>query len=144
MLRGGAGSDVRPEDLVVAGLCFLGAAVALADALPRYSGRAGAVGPGAFPTWVGVFLALCGLLMAIKAARSGVGSWAAWPRGRALYRVGAAVGAMGAYLVLLPHLGFGVATFLFMVLFLRGLGVLPHRWWDGRVEKGQALPLSLF
>lgn len=119
---GASRAEVRPEDLVVAGLSLLAALVVAAEAVPRYFGRQG-IGPGAFPSWVALLLACCGLAMIGKAVRErGLAAWEAWPRGPALRRVLLATGSLLVYLVVLPGLGFWVTSSLLLLFHLRVLG----------------------
>ena len=114
--------DVRPEDLAVAGLCLLAAAVAVAESVPRYFGRQG-IGPGAFPTWVAVLLAGCGLAVIFKAVRRrGLAPALDWPVGPARIRLLLAAGSMAVYLAVLPIVGFWLSSALLMVFHFRVLG----------------------
>lgn len=127
---------VRPEDLVVAGLCFLAAVVVLVESLPRYIGRQTTLGPGAFPTWVALFLAICGASMLLKLARQGgLAPRADWPHGAALRRVLAVAGSLLVYQAVLQPLGFWLASMLLLLFHLRVLG--RYRW---RV----AVPVAVF
>jgi putative tricarboxylic transport membrane protein len=113
---------VRPEDLLIAGLCLLAAAVAAAESVPRYFGRQG-IGPGAFPTWVAILLVCCATGVIVKAARQrGLASWEAWPRGAALRRVLLASASLILYLAVLGVLGFWLASSFLLLFYLRVLG----------------------
>lgn len=119
--------DVRPEDVLVAGLGVLAAVIVLVDSLPRYAGRQGTLGPGAFPSWVALFLAICGASMLVKLARQGgLAPRAAWPRGAALRRVLLAAASLLVYQAVLQLLGFWLASALLLLFHLRALG--HYRW----------------
>jgi hypothetical protein len=132
------GRDVRPEDLLIGGLCLLAAAVVAAESVPRYFGRQG-IGPGAFPSWVATLLVCCGVAVILKVVRQrGLASWEAWPRGQALLRVLLASGSIVLYLAVLQILGFWLASSLLLLFHLRVLG--RYSW---RVALPTAFGLSL-
>ena len=122
-----ADGEVRPEDLLVAGLCLLVALVVAAESLPRYAGRQG-LGPGAFPSWIALFLAVCSAIVIGKALRERRLSPAlAWPRGAGLRRILLAVGSMALYLLTLPWLGFTLPSVAFLLIQFRLLGSYSWR-----------------
>lgn len=114
--------EVRPEDLVVAGLCLLAAVVTAAESVPRYFGRQG-IGPGAFPTWVALLLAGCGLAVVVNAVRRrGLAPALDWPVGPARIRLLLAAGSMAVYLAVLPIIGFWLSSALLILFHFRVLG----------------------
>lgn len=119
--------ETRPEDLLVAGLCLLVAAVVASESLPRYAGRQGP-GPGAFPTWIALLLAVCAAVILARVARERrLAPAIRWPRGEALRRVLLATVSLVAYLVLLPLLGFLLSSALLLLLHFKTVGGYPWR-----------------
>jgi putative tricarboxylic transport membrane protein len=122
------GAAVRREDLVVAGLCLLAAAVTLTESIPRYFGSQG-IGPGAFPTCVAVVLAVCGAGYLVQAARQGgLAPSVGWPRGEALRRVVLATASLVLYLLVLPWLGFTLSSAALLIFHFRLLGDYSWRF----------------
>lgn len=129
-----ARSDGRREDLIVAALALLAAIVVTVDSLPRYTSR-GAMGPGAFPLWLAIIIAVCAAVLVARVIREGaLGASVEWPRGLALRRVALSTGSLFGYVLALPVLGFLAATFLLLLVFFRFLG--GYRW-------RTALPIAL-
>jgi hypothetical protein len=131
---GAAGPAVRPEDLVVAVLCLLVAGVTAAQAIPNMAGRQNTLGPGAYPTGLSLFVALCGLIQLVRAFRGGLAPGVPWPRGRSLGRVAMAFGSLVAYLYTMQWVGFWLGTTLFLLFQFRALGAYSWR---------VAVPMSL-
>ena len=108
---------------LVSGLFWL--AVALFAVVQGHAlklGTLGRPGPGFFPFWGGVVLAVLSLLLLAGAIRKRAGS--TWPAiGSPKLLV--VMGALLAYVVLLEPLGFVIVTFLFLLLLLR----LEGRGW---------------
>ena len=52
---------MRKEDLVVSVVCLLTAALVLVQSVPRYFTDRGAIGSGAFPSYVALLIGACGL-----------------------------------------------------------------------------------
>ena len=105
-----------PRDLV-GGLAWL--AVALFAVVQGHAlklGTLGRPGPGFFPFWAGVVLAVLSLLLIADALRTRAAIALPWPRSTRLLVVTA---ALLGYVVLLEPLGFVIVTFLFLLLLLR-------------------------
>jgi len=119
-------ADVRREDLIVAAVALLVGLLVAVDSVPRFTSR-GAMGPGAFPLLLAIVVTLCAALLIGRAVRDrALAPAVEWPRGPALRRVALCAGALFAYVLTLPLLGFPLATVLLLLLFLRFLGT--YRW----------------
>ncbi len=120
---------MRREDLVVAALCFIVAAVVLQQSLPHYAMERGTVGPGVYPCLIAGLLAICGLSILIhwfKGNRD-VKAGPFVPRGRAAKLVILTVIGLIAYRIGMDILGFALASLLLMMFLMRVLG--GHGWW---------------
>lgn len=87
-------------------------------------------GPGAgfLPFWLGALLAILSVLLVLGASRQAVGpdTKPIFPRGMSLLTLGAAIGGLAVYILLLEVLGFLVGTGL-LTAFLLGL-VEREKW----------------
>ncbi len=119
---------MRREDLVVAVLCLATAAVVLLDCAHRYFDDRGSIGTGAYPTYVALLLAGCGLSILLQWFRSNRDTEAPpfLPSGIGGRRLAFSAGSLVVYRVATDILGFGIASFLLMVFQMRTLG--RHRW----------------
>jgi putative tricarboxylic transport membrane protein len=103
--------------VALGGLMVVAGIVVLVDAASLRETNA-AIGPAAVPTAVGILLGIVGLLMATRAwwtlrrAAPGPGSDPALPNRAQVIRLGAMVGVLIAYAVLLPVLGYVVCAAL--------------------------------
>lgn len=88
-------------------------------------------GPGAgfLPFWLGALLAILSVLLVLGASRQAVGpdTKPIFPTGTSLLTLGAAIGGLAAYILLLEVLGFLVGTGL-LTAFL--LGVVEREKWS--------------
>jgi putative tricarboxylic transport membrane protein len=111
-----------PRDLV-SGLFWLAVAgFAIVQGVGLKLGTLSQPGPGFFPFWGGVVLAVLALMLLATALRRRAGIDLSGLRSR---RVVVVVVALLGYVVLLEPLGFGTVTFLFLFLLLR----LERRGW---------------
>ena len=111
-----------PRDLV-SGLFWLAVAgFAIVQGVGLKLGTLNQPGPGFFPFWGGVVLAVLSLTLIATALRRRAGIDLSGLRSR---RVVVVVVALLGYVVLLEPLGFGTVTFLFLFLLLR----LERRGW---------------
>ena len=79
-------------------------------------------GPGFFPFWGGVVLAVLSLVLVVKSLGSRSAAPLAWPESSRVFVV---AGAILGYVLLLERVGFVAVTFAFLVLLLR----LERRGW---------------
>ena len=119
---------MRREDLIVAALCFIVAAVVLQQSLPHYAMERGTVGPGVYPCYIAGLLAICGLSIVIHWFRGNRDLKAGpfFPRGRAAKLLILAIIGLVAYRIGMDILGFALASLLFMIFLMRVLG--RHGW----------------
>jgi len=111
-----------PRDLV-SGLFWLAiAGFAVVQGVALKLGTLSQPGPGFFPFWGGIVLAVLALMLLATALRRRAGIDLSGLRSR---RVVVVVVALLGYVVLLEPLGFGTVTFLFLFLLLR----LERRGW---------------
>jgi len=120
---------MRREDLIVAVLCFIVAAVVLQQSLPHYFTQQGMPGRGAYPCYIAALLAVCGLSILVHWLKGNcdhkAGSFL--PRGRAAKLLFLTAIALVAYRVGMDILGFTAASLLLMMFLMRILG--NHGWW---------------
>lgn len=94
----------------------------------------GTFGPGAgfLPFWLGVFMAVLSFLLLVKTFRQPVAAAdkALFPNRRVLIPVGATIGSLAAYILLLERLGFLIGTGLLTVFLL---GVVEREKWSTAV-----------
>jgi hypothetical protein len=111
--------SVRLANVVAAAIIFLVGLAFVLFSIPIYSSKIGG-GPGAgvFPFWIGLVVTMAGLayLRASLTSQAPERFWTASPRARSLVWVNAL--SMLAYVVLMPYLGFALATFLLLALHL--------------------------
>ena len=79
-------------------------------------------GPGFFPFWGGVVLAVLSLVLVVKSLGSRSAAPLAWPESSRVFVV---AGAILGYVLLLERVGFVAVTFAFLLLLLR----LERRGW---------------
>ncbi len=120
--RGPRIAVVRPEDLVVAAICLVIAAVTAVQSYPNYVGRNNTLGSGAYPFWLAVVLTLCGLVQAWRAVRLGLAPKETWPMGRGRLRLLLAMGCLILYLFILDTVGFWISSSLVLLFYFRVLG----------------------
>ncbi len=120
---------MRREDLIVAVLCLIVAAVVLQQSLPHYFTEQGTPGPGAYPCYIAALLAVCGFSIFVHWLKGNcdrkAGSF--FPRGRAAKLLVLTAVALVAYRVGMDILGFTAASLLLMIFLMRILG--DHGWW---------------
>ncbi len=113
----------------VAGVIILAFSLAVMEGSRRMPPSA-TFGPGAgfLPFWLGALMAVLALLLIVTASRQTVAvpNLSLIPNRRAVFAVGATVGAVAAYILLLERLGFLLATGL-LTAFLLGC-VERERW----------------
>ncbi len=120
---------MRREDLVVAVICLATSAIVLVESLPRYFGERGTMGSGAYPSYIAVLLAACGVAI-VAQWRRGERKRAAppfFPRGRRGMLLAGTAASLVVHRVATDLLGFGLASLLVMIYQMRLLG--RHRWW---------------
>ena len=111
-----------PRDLV-SGLFWLAVAIfAAVHGLSLQLGRLHRPGPGFFPFWGGVVLALLSVVLIVSSFRGAPATSRVRPES---WKPVVVVGALLAYLLLLESLGFVAVTFLFLLLLFR----LERRGW---------------
>ncbi len=123
------GGPMRREDLIVALLCLATSATVLVESVPRYFGARGALGSGAYPCYVALLLAICGLSFLIQWLRGNRIADAPpfFPRGRGGKLLACTAGSLVVHRFGTDLLGFGLASLLLMIYQMRLLG--RHRWW---------------
>ena len=119
---------MRREDLIVAVLCLATSAVVLFQSIPRYFSSQGSLGAGAYPCYIAVLLAICGVSIFIQwyrgAKKTNVPPF--FPRGRGGTLLACTAAGLVAHRILTDLVGFGLASLLFMIFLMRLLG--NHRW----------------
>ena len=120
---------MRREDLIVAVLCLTTSAVVLFQSIPSYFSSQGSLGAGAYPCYIALLLAICGVSIFIQWYRGTRKTNAPpfFPQGRGGILLVCTAGALVAHRVLTDLVGFGLASLLFMIFLMRLLG--NHRWW---------------
>lgn len=118
--------------LVVLSLAFSAAALKYYT----YWGENGP-GPGFLPAWLGLVMAALGALLLVGSLRARGPSPDWLPDHAGLRRLALVMGATVAFVALLGVLGMALATALFIVVLVRGLG--GHRW---RLALGVAVGLA--
>lgn len=120
---------MRREDLIVAVLCFAASTVILVQSVPRYYTPRGTLGSGAYPCYIALLLAICGLSIAIQWLRGKRETKAPpfFPRGRGGMLLACTAGSLVAHRIATDFLGFGLASLFLMIFQMRILG--HHRWW---------------
>lgn len=120
---------MRREDLVVAAICLATSAGVLVESIPRYFDQRGAMGSGAYPCYIALLLAVCGLSILIQWFRGNRASDAPpfFPRGRGGKLLAGTAGSLVVHRVGTDLVGFGLASLLLMIYQMRLLG--RHRWW---------------
>lgn len=119
---------MHKEDLIAASLCLVTAVLVLVESLPKYFGDRGEMGAGAYPTWIAILLAGCGISIVVQWATGNRITTGAsfFPEGPGRRRLLYSVGAIVAHRVGTDILGFGIASFILMVFQMKSLG--NHRW----------------
>ena len=120
---------MRREDLVVAALCFVVAAVVLQQSLAHFTMERVTLGSGVYPCYIAALLAICGLSIVIHWFRGNRDLKAGpfFPRGRAAKLLVLTVIGLVAYRIGMDILGFTAASLLLMIFLMRLLG--RHQWW---------------
>jgi hypothetical protein len=120
---------MRREDLIVAVLCLVAAAVVLFQSVPHYFDSKGSLGAGAYPCYIAILLALCGVSIVIQWYRGirKTDASAFFPRGKGGMLLAGTAGALVAHRIASIYIGFGLASLLLMIFLMRLLG--DHRWW---------------
>jgi len=120
---------MRREDLVVAVLCLATSAWILVESVPHYFGSRGGLGSGAYPCYLAVLLAICGVSILVQWFRGHrmQDPPPFFPRGRGAKLLLYFSGSLLAYRFGIDLLGFTVASLLLMIFQMRLLG--RHRWW---------------
>jgi hypothetical protein len=120
---------MRREDLIVAVLCLIVAAVVLQQSVPHYLTDRGTLGSGVYPCYIAALLAICGASIFIHWFRGNrdlkTGSF--FPRGRPAKLLVLTVIGLVAYRIGMDILGFTLASLLLMIFLMRVLG--RHHWW---------------
>jgi len=114
------------RDVVAAAVLLLGAVAALVGGRGLPFGSVAAPGPGFFPRALAAGLAGVAALLLARALVAGRAPATPPAMPGARFRLGAVVGALFAFTVVLDWLGFVAATFLLMVVLFRV--VERHRW----------------
>ena len=117
----------------VTGIIVLAFSLALMEGSRRLPPSA-TFGPGAgfLPFWLGALMAVFSILLLVKACRQPVATAdkALFPNHRVLIPVGATIGSLAAYILVLDRLGFLLGTGL-LTAFL--LGVVEREKWPTAV-----------
>lgn len=113
--------QITGATLVVLSLAFSAAALNYYT----YWGENGP-GPGFLPAWLGLVMAVLGALLLVGSLRARGPSIDWLPDRTGMRRLAVVTGATIAFVALLAVLGMAVATALFIVVLVRGLG--RHRW----------------
>lgn len=87
------------------------------------------LGAAFLPFWLGVLLAVLGVgLLFASREHASAEEAALWPAdGPAWWRLGAMLGLLAGYVLFLERAGYGLTTFLFLVLCM--LALERGRWW---------------
>ena len=119
---------MRKADLVVASICFAVAAVTIQQSVPHYFGDRGGMGSGAYPTYLGVLLAACGLSILVQWLRGNreTGGKPFFPTGSGGKKLAYSSAALVIHRVATDFLGFSVASLLLMIFQMRTLG--KYNW----------------
>lgn len=102
-------------------LAVLAGVAAIADGLPTYADRRPQLGPGAYPTWVGIGLVVVGVALSLRAlSQRSQESARSQPASRRANVI--TLSALTAYLVALPPVGFVLSTEGFLLVMLAAVG----------------------
>ncbi|MBI2998694.1 MAG: tripartite tricarboxylate transporter TctB family protein [Deltaproteobacteria bacterium] len=112
------------RDVVVAALALAFGVTAIYESAKLPFGTTHNPGPGFFPWWTSVVLALLALVLLAQALMSGSSAAREGP-GR-IAKVAALLVVLAAYTFLLDPLGYPLCTFLFVLFMLRATD--PQRW----------------
>jgi putative tricarboxylic transport membrane protein len=120
---------MRREDLIVAVLCLATSVVVLVQSVPRYFNDRGSLSSGAYPCYIAILLAICGISLFVQWFRGDRRKEAHsfFPQGRGRMLLACTAGSLVAHRVLTDLVGFGLASLLLMIFLMRLLG--NHRWW---------------
>jgi hypothetical protein len=120
---------MRREDLIVAVLCLVTSAVVLFQSIPRYYSSQGSLGAGAYPCYIALLLAICGVSIIIQWYRGTrkMDAPSFFQRGRKGMLLACTAGALVAHRLATDLIGFGPASLFLMIFLMRLLG--KHRWW---------------
>jgi hypothetical protein len=120
---------MRREDLIVAVLCLATSAWVLVESVPHYFGNRGGLGSGAYPCYLALLLAICGLSILVQWFRGNrtTDAPAFFPRGRGGKLLACTAGSLIAHRVGTDLVGFTMASLFLMIYQMRLLG--HHRWW---------------
>ena len=120
---------MRREDLIVAILCVGTSVVILVESVPHYLTDRGTLGSGAYPCYLALLFAICGVSILIQWFRGDRQTDAPpfFPRGRGGKLLMCTAALLVAHRIGTDVLGFTVASFLLMIYQMRLLG--HHRWW---------------
>jgi hypothetical protein len=120
---------MRRGDLIVAVLCLATSVMILVESVPHYFDPRGSLGSGAYPCYIALLLAICGLSILTQWFRGNRQTKAPpfFPRGRGGRLLACTAASLVAHRIGTDILGFTFASFLLMIYQMRLLG--HHRWW---------------
>ena len=117
----------RLAALTVCGVCLVFAALYFVEALRYPRGSMATPGPGLYPLFVALLIALGAVGTGIETIMQKNAEPLDWPRGPAARRIGIVLAAVIGYILLLLYLGHAISGTLTALVILRAMGMKSWR-----------------